>query len=209
MHSFRPGGTPLSGGKGAGMVAAIVLMAAMAAANTVVDKSEESGVQSMLNEESPDIFLAKATLQQYLSRVVRKDWDGAKRLTHPKVMGVIAQMKNRTGSENHNLAPWANRYLQLKTYRFSEAKQVAPGVVLVQVGEDSYRTEEQGMSVDDPAVYLLFKSRGGFLVGDKKAGVELGEVSSESVRIGYPGYVDAQSQAQARRDPGLHEGHHR
>lgn len=191
------------------MVAAMMLMAALATLESTVDKSEESGVQSMLNEESPDIFLAKATLQQYLSRLVRKDWDGAKRLTHPKTLGVIAQMKKRTGSENHNLAPWANRDVQLKTFRFSEAKQVAPGVVLVQVGEDTYRAEEQGMSIDDPAVYLLFKSRGGFLVGDKKAGVELGEVSAESVRIGYPGYVDPQAQAQARRDPGLHEGHHR
>jgi hypothetical protein len=187
------------------MVAAMVLWAALAAFDAV-DQSEESGVQPMLNEESPDAFLAKATLQQYLSRVVRRDWDGARRLTHPKTLGAIAQLKKRSGYERHNLAPWANNEAQLKTFRFAGAKQIAPGVVLVQVGEDTYRSSEQGMSVDDPAVYLLFKSRGGFLVGDKKADVELSEVSANSVKIGYPGYLDAQVQAQARREPGLHLG---
>jgi hypothetical protein len=186
------------------MVAALVLLAASVSTSSTVDTS---GVQSMLNEESPDVFLAKATLQQYLSRVVRKDWEGARRLTHPKTLGIIAQMRKRTGVEVHNLAPWANREVQLKTFRFTGARQVSPGVVLVQVGEDTYRTEEQGMSVDDPAVYILFKSRGGFLVGDKKEGVELSEVSDNSVRIGYPGYLDKQVQAQARREPGLHEKH--
>lgn len=191
------------------MVATIALMAALATANSAVDKSEEAGVQSMLNEESPDAFLAKATLQQYLSRVVRKDWDGARRLTHPKTMGVIAALKKRTGSEQHNLAPWANRDVQLKTFRFGDAREVAPGAVMVQVNEDTYRTEEQGMSLDDASVYILFKSRGGFLVGDKKSGVQLSEVSSDSVKIGYPGYVDAQVQAQARRESGLNSGRHR
>jgi len=189
------------------MVAALFLVAVSVSAP--VDASSMAGVQSMLNEESPDIFLAKATLQQYLSRVVRKDWDGARRLTHPKTLGVIRDMKRRVGSERHNLAPWANSEVQLKTYAFTGARQIAPGVVALQVGEDTYRTEEQGMSVDDPAVYLLFKSRGGFLVGDKKAGVELAEVSDGSVRIGYPGYVDGQVKAQARREAAFHNGVHR
>jgi hypothetical protein len=191
------------------MFAAVLVLSALATNASTVDRSSESGVQSMLNEESADVFLAKATLQQYLSRLVRKDWDGARRLTHPKTLGVISQMKRRSGVERHNLAPWANRQSQLKTFRFTGARQVAPGVVLVQVGEDTYRSEEQGMSVDDPAVFLLFKSRGGFLVGDKKAGVELDEVSDQSVRIGYPSYVDQQVQAQARRESALFDGRHR
>jgi hypothetical protein len=191
------------------MVAAIALMTALAAVDSTLDKGDEGGVQSMLDEKSPDVFLAKATLQQYLSRLVRKDWDGAKRLTHPKALGVIAQLKKRTGRELHNLAPWASREVQLKTFRFGDAREVAPGAVLVQVNEDTWRSEEQGMSVDDPAVYILFKSRGGFLVGDKKAGVPLSEVSNDSVKIGYPGYVDGQVQSQARRESGLHQGRHR
>ena len=160
-------------------------------------------------EESPDVFLAKATLQQYLSRVVRKDWDGAKRLTHPKAMAILEQLKKRTGSQLHNLAPWANREVQLKTFHFVGANQIAPGAVIVQVNEDTYRSEEQGMSLDDPNVYLLFKSHGAFLVGDKKSGTQLDEISPSSVKIGYPGWVDQQVVAQARREPGLHDGKHR
>src|SRR5690349_2560783 len=112
------------------MVAFALVLAASISTSSTVDTS---GVQSMLNEESPDVFLAKATLQQYLSRVVRKDWDGARRLTHPKTLGIIGQMKRRTGVEVHNLAPWANREVQLKTFRFTGARQVSPGVVLLQV----------------------------------------------------------------------------
>jgi len=191
------------------LVAALLTCAATATASMALASSDQ-GVQSMLDEESPDVFLAKATLQQYLSRVVRKDWDGARRLTHPKTLGVIAHLKRRSGMERHNLAPWANSDVQLKTFKFVGTRQVSPGVVLVQVGEDTYRTEEQGMSVDDPAVYLLFKSsRGGFLVADKKAGVELADVSDRSVRIGYPGYLDQQVQAQARRESALFTGKHR
>lgn len=190
------------------MLLAILLLLAMPAAEAAAGK-EDSGIQSMLEEESPDVFLAKATLQQYLSRVVRKDWDSARRLTHPKAIAVVEALKRRTGRESHNLAPWADEDVQLKTFRFTAARQIAPGIVVVQVGEDTYRTEEQGMSVDDSAVYLLFKSRGGFLVGDKKEGLELADVRNESVRIGYPGYVDGQAQAQARRTSAIHDGKHR
>jgi hypothetical protein len=180
------------------LAAAMMLLAAVSTVGKTTE-AEESSVQSMLNEEPPDVFLAKATLQQYLSRVVRKDWDGARRLTHPKALSAIAALKKRAGAERHNLAPWANREAQLKTFRFGEAKELAPGVILVAVGEDVFNTQEQGMSADDPAVYLLFKSHGGFLVGDKKAGVEPAEVSADSVRAGYPGWVDPQAKAQARR----------
>src|SRR5438094_4654661 len=105
------------------MVAALLLAAAAVSSSSTVDTS---GVQSMLDEESPDVFLAKATLQQYLSRVVRKDWDGARRLTHPRALGVIAHLKKRTGVERHNLAPWANPGVQLKTFKFVATRQVSP-----------------------------------------------------------------------------------
>jgi hypothetical protein len=189
------------------MLAAMLLVAAVASSGA--QAPADSSLQSMLEEESPDVFLAKATLQQYLSRVVRKDWDAARRLTHPKTLGVVAQLKRRSGVERHNLAPWADGDVQLKTFSFSGTRQVAPGIVLVQVGEDTWRTEEQGMSVNDPAVYLLFKSRGGFLVVDKKAGVELSDVSDRSVQLGYPGYLDPQVTAQARRESALFDGRHR
>jgi hypothetical protein len=39
--------------------------------------------------------------------------------------------------------------------------------------------------------------------------VELSDVSDQSVRIGYPRYVDQQVQAQARRESALFDGKHR
>jgi hypothetical protein len=188
------------------MLTAMLLMATMAT-TTGMEKETDNGVPSMFAEETPDVFLAKSTLQQYLSRVVRKDWDGARRLTHPKTLAAIAQIKKRTGSETHDLAPWANKETQLKTFRFVESRQIAPGVVSLQVGEDNLRSGQ--MTKDEPAVYILFKSRGGFLIGDKKSGTEIAEVTAESARTAYNGFVDVQVQAQARRDSGLHEGHHR
>jgi hypothetical protein len=192
------------------MLTAMLVLATMATTGQAgAEKENDGGIQSMFAEETPDVFLAKATLQQYLSRVVRKDWDGARRLTHPKTLAAIAQIKKRTGSEAHDLAPWANQNVQLKTFRFTESKQIAPGVVSLQVGEDNLYREGNRMTSDEPAVYVLFKSRGGFLIGDKKTSAEISEVTGESVRSGYPGFVDVQVQAQARRDAGLHEGHHR
>src|ERR1700737_5541199 len=105
------------------MLLAILLLLAMPAAEAAVGK-EDSGIQSMLEEESPDVFLAKATLQQYLSRVVRKDWDGARRLTHPKAIAVVEALKRRTGRESHNLAPLADEDGQLKTFCFTAARQI-------------------------------------------------------------------------------------
>ena len=106
-----------------------IAMALLAAASTVSGAADngtgaDASVQSMVQEESPEVFLAKATLQQYLSRVVRKDWQGARRLTHPKTLAAIADMKKRTGEERHNLAPWANKEDQLKQFRFGDARRL-------------------------------------------------------------------------------------
>ena len=188
------------------LIATMILLAGLTSVESTIDK-DNAGIQSMILDESPDVFLAKATLQQYLSREVRKDWDGVKRLTHPKALSTIAAMKKRTGSETHSLAPWANQKDQLKTFRFGGAKEVAPGVVILSAYEDNFHKDQQGMSTDDPAVYILFKAHGGFVIGDKRPGVELGEVSAESVRAGYPGWMDAQSKAQARAE--VRSGKHR
>jgi hypothetical protein len=137
------------------------------------------------------VFLAKATLQQYLSRSVRKDWNGVRRLTHPKALAA-AESTQRA----HELAPWRRDAL-LKTFEFRGARQVAPGIVAVAVVEDLAGNREQ--IAGSPAVYLLFKARNGFLVGDRKPGAELGDVREPSVRQGYPDWVDPQMRAQARR----------
>ena len=164
------------------MVAVAVLILA-AALDTAGERQRGDSVQSLIREESPDVFLAKATLQQYLSRIVRRDWDGVKRLTHPKA----------------RLSPWAERNDELKTFEFKDARSAGPGAVIVELAEDVYHRDSQEMSTGDPAVYLLFKSRGAWLVGDRKPGARLANLSNDSVRLAYPGWVDHQGLAQARR----------
>ena len=173
------------------MVAVAVLILA-AALETTAERQRGDSVQSLIREESPDVFLAKATLQQYLSRIVRRDWEGVKRLTHPKA----------------RLAPWSQRDGELKTFEFKDARSAGPGAVIVELAEDVYHRDSQEMSTGDPAVYFLFKSRGAWLVGDRKPGARLANLSNDSIRLAYPGWVDHQGLAQARRSDRV-SGKHR
>ncbi len=170
---------------------ALAFLAAAAALESAAGKGRGDSAQSLLREESPDVFLAKATLQQYLSRIVRRDWDGVRRLTHPKA----------------RLAPWAERNGELKTFEFKDARPAGPGTVVIEIAEDVYHRDSQDMSTGDPAVYLLFKSRGSWLVGDKKPGAVLQKISNDSIRTSYPGWVDHQGLAQARRETRLSAKH--
>jgi len=162
---------------------ALLTLSALAAFDSALDRPKGGSAQSLLHEESPDVFLAKATLQQYLSRIVRRDWDGVKRLTHPKT----------------RRSPWARRDDELKTFEFKEARSAGPGAVIIELAEDVYHRDSQEMSTGDPAVYLLFKTRGTWRVGDRKPGGRIEKVSAESIRSAYPGWVDHQALAEARR----------
>jgi hypothetical protein len=172
------------------MVAVALAIVAAAAALDAAEKDRVESVQSLLREESPDVFLAKATLQQYLSRVVRRDWDGVKRLTHPKA----------------RLAPWTGRNDELKTFEFKSARSAGPGAVMIEIAEDVYHRDAQEMTTGDPAVYMLFKSRGSWRVGDRKTGARLRSLSNDAVRS-YQGWVDHQALAQARRADRLSPKH--
>ena len=179
--------------------AAVAALAVFCAYASQVRADEPDSAHSMVEEESPELFLAKATLQQYLSRVVRKDWEGARRLTHPKALAMLEKLKKRTGSERHNLAPWTDKDTRLEAFRFMGTREVAPGVVLVATGEDNFHAAEQGVSADDPAVYILFRKNGSYTIGDKKGGLGLADISNDSVREGYPGWGESELRAEGRR----------
>jgi hypothetical protein len=172
------------------VASALAILAAVSAAGT---RPQMDSAQSLLHEETPDVFLAKATLQQYLSRIVRRDWDGVKRLTHPKA---------------RSLQPWAARNEELKTFEFKTARPLGPGTVAIEMAEGYLHLGSRDMSTSDPAVYLLFKTRGTWRVGDRKPGARIEKVSVESVRSAYPGWVDQQALVQARRADRL-AGKHR
>jgi hypothetical protein len=187
------------------MVAMAIALLAAASGGSSTPRSQvaESEAQPAVEEESPEVFLAKAALQQYLSRVVRKDWDGVRHLTHPKALSAIAEARKRAGYDQHPLAPWARPKDRLETFRFRGARQVGPGAVAVAVGEDVFHADQRGLGADEPSVYLLFRSQRTFAVGDKRPGGDLPDVSDKAVRLGYRGYVDSQAVVQARRAPPL------
>ena len=163
---------------------AAVLIAAAVLAGSPPEGRDES-VESLLHEEKPDVFLAKATLQQYLERVARQDWNGVRRLTHPKALAAIAARARR--GEFDDLAPWSED-VHLGTFALKTARSAAPGIVLVEVAERG-----------EAAAYVLFKSHGSWLVGAKEFGARLDDLSDESIRARYPGWVDHQALTQARR----------
>jgi hypothetical protein len=164
---------------------AAVLIAAAVALGAAPDGRDGESVESLLHEERPDVFLAKATLQQYLERVARQDWNGVRRLTHPKALATIASRARR--GESDDLAPWSEDD-HLGTFALKSARSAAPGIVLVEVAERG-----------EAATYALFKSHGSWLVGAKEFGAHLGDLSDESIRARYPGWVDHEALTQARR----------
>jgi hypothetical protein len=186
------------------MLSAVLLLAAVTSHAPAI---ESSTLQSMLAEESPDVFLAKAALEQYLSRVVQKDWDGARRLTHPKTLSLVGALKRR--GVRHVLAPWNDPDARLQNFRLGAAREVSPGIVLVAAGEQISGRADDTDKIEQHAVYVLFKSRRGFLIADRKPATDLAAVTDGSVRSGYRGYLDQQVQAQARRESALFEGRHR
>ena len=68
------------------LLVTVALLASAVAPDSGARNDSGESIHAILPEESPDVFLAKATLRQYLERVVRKDWEGVKRLTHPKAL---------------------------------------------------------------------------------------------------------------------------
>jgi hypothetical protein len=171
-----------------GTVLAVVMAAALAAARGAPAKADTRTTHLLAGEESADVFLAKATLQQYLSREVRKDWDGVRRLTHPKALST-AESPSRAAQ----LSPW-KRTAELKTFEFRGAREVSPGIVAVAVAEELSHDGAGEAGV----VYLLLKARNGFLVADRKPGAELGQVREQSV-ASYSEWVDPQARARGRK----------
>jgi hypothetical protein len=164
--------------------AMLVLLALAAAPQSGEPRSEGESVRAILREENPDVFLAKATLRQYLERAARNDWDGVRRLTHPKALPSGGSPRKR--GDALEVARWQEE--PPDTFELRDARSAGPGAVLVEVVEDQ-----------ESATYVVFKSHGSWLVGAKKPGLRLTDISDESIRLGYPGWVDHQALTQARR----------
>src|SRR5438309_10558345 len=94
---------------------ALLTLSALAAFDSGLDRPRTDSAQSLLHEESPDVFLSKATSQQYLSCIVRRDWDEVKRLTHPTARP----------------SAWSERNAAPRILVFSGSGTVGPGPVVI------------------------------------------------------------------------------
>jgi hypothetical protein len=166
------------------LAAALVSFALALAPDSGAANERGESVHQILREENPDVFLAKATLRQYLARAVRNDWAGVRRLTHPKALPSGGSPRKR--GDPLEVARWQDD--PPEKFELLDARSAGPGAVLVEVTED-----------DQPVTYVVFKSHGAWLVGDRKPGMRLEDIPDEAIRAGYPGWVDHQALTQARR----------
>jgi hypothetical protein len=140
--------------------------------------------------DDADTQAAKKTLTEYLDLVVKKKYDAAKKLVHPKTLEVIAGVKKRIGKEEHPMAPqyWAKNDFYLKSYKLENAAKHKYGTIGFDVLEKNYRIQEKGEDAEgEQNSYLVGKKDGKWLVVDKK---DNGTFDDNSIKYDYKGYFD-------------------
>jgi hypothetical protein len=145
--------------------------------------------------DAASVAEAKKVLQTYLDAVKDnskgKKWDTARKLTHPRTLEVIAEIKARTGTENHPLAPWAHMTESYLTdFKLGDAAPTAKGAVVVSSTEEAFDVPDQGTEADIKAEYLLLPLGGKWYVADRRLGE--GQFPKETLADSYKGYFDGQ-----------------
>lgn len=134
---------------------------------------------------------AKKALVSYLEAVKAKKWDHAKKIIHPKTLAVIADIKKRTGVENHPLAPGARvKESYLTGYEITGAEGSANGAVVVRTSEASYSVEEKGVEEGVAAEYFVVPIDSQWFVTDRRLGE--GQFATGSVTASYKGYFQGE-----------------
>ena len=146
-------------------------------------KDADSAAANPQTEEAQKVLVA------YLDLVKKKKWDPAKKLVHPKTLALIADIKKRTGKEQHPMAPqfWAKDDFYLKDYKITGSTPHALGTIEFKLSCTNYRVQEKGESDGDEASYLVGKSGGKWLVVDRK---DNGNFEDPSIKLDYKGYFD-------------------
>src|SRR6185437_10558408 len=153
------------------------------------------------SSDDADTAAAKKVLVDYLDLVVKKKWEPAKKLVHPKTLEVIAGIKKRLGKEQHDMAPqyWAKDDFYLKSYTIDGSAKHMYGTISFDVKAKNYRVQEKGEDADpEQTSYLLGKKDGKWLVADKKTN---GTFDDKSIKYDYKGYFDGASAPEAKKDP--------
>lgn len=140
---------------------------------------------------APDLEGAKKALSTYLDAVKAKKWDVAKKQIHPRTLESIADLKKRTGIENHALAPWARvKESYLTKYEIRGGTPSVRGAAVFKVSEDNYSVEEKGVEEGAAAEYFLIPIDGTWYVTDKRVGED--QFPEASIGASYKGYFQGE-----------------
>lgn len=153
----------------------------------------------------PDFDGAKAVLAKWLDAVKAKKWADAKKVTHPKAIEAIADVKKRTQVENHPLAPWARlSESYLTKYEITDARASALGAVVVRTSEEHFSVEEKGVEEGAPAEYLLVPVAGAWWLTDRRVGENV--YDQKTVAASFKGYFEGEFEMPAAPPPKKRKG---
>lgn len=144
-------------------------------------------------EEVPPADVAKAqkVVSDWLDAVKAKKWDRARKLTHPKTLEVIADIKKRTEVENHALAPWARvKESYLQKFELGEARPSDKGSAIVRATEEHFSIVDQGVEEGVVAEYLVVPIGGVWYVTDRRLGENV--FSDGTVAASFKGYFEGE-----------------
>lgn len=149
-------------------------------------------------EETAQLAAARKRLAEYLNAVEKKNWAQARKLTHPRTLEVIADVKKRLGTESHSMAPWAQvkeRYLQ--NAEIVDVRESANGAVVARTSEDIYFVADKGVEEGATAEYLLIELDGQWYVTDRRVGED--QFPDKTVPLSYKGYFQGEYQPPAKK----------
>jgi hypothetical protein len=144
-------------------------------------------------EQEADAAKAEATkvITKYLEAVKAKKWDVVKRLTHPKTLEAIADVKKRKQIEDHRMALWAKAHESYMTeYTLSDATPTAKGGIVFPSSEAIFSVEDNGTEDGVHVEYLVLPVGGKWWVTDRRLGDN--EFPEKTVPLAFKGYFDGE-----------------
>jgi hypothetical protein len=129
-----------------------------------------------------DLRRAATAVTDYLRAVKGRNWAEARRLTHPRTLEHLAELRKRSGRDKDPMAPWSNEgpRAALRSFEVKGTRPAPEGAVIADVSEERGSGWEQ-------VSYVLGRRDGAWRVADRQEG---GTFSDERVRARFRGYFD-------------------
>lgn len=111
-------------------------------------------------------------LGAYLDASKTKKWNDVRKLTHPKTLERIANIKKNVGEERHSMAPWywADHTYLLNDWKLENLESAAQGTFVIEISERTYQVAEDGFAEWEPASFLVGRKDGKWYVTDRRSG---------------------------------------